>query len=133
MFTILYRGKFTRNCYPISGYLVLLLSFLWPIILSVSKRLLTLCISLDSILSLYICYTVLYRRPDLDKDDLPSLILPTTYLCRYSLSINQENENDTPKVVSPLLFCVCMYVLCIFLFYQLTNLLQYFYFPRLCI
>jgi len=42
---------------------------------------------------------VLYRRPDLDKDDLPSLILPTTYLCRYSLSINQENENDTPKVV----------------------------------
>ena len=41
----------------------------------------------------------MYRHPDLDKAELPSLILPTTYLCRYSLSINQENEYDPPKVV----------------------------------
>ena len=47
----------------------------------------------------YVYSIVLYRHPDLDKTELPSLVLPSTYLCRYSLSINQEQEDEPPTVV----------------------------------
>lgn len=40
--------------------------------------------------------TVLYRNPKLDSE-LPSLILPTTYLCRYSLRI----DDDAKVVILP--------------------------------
>lgn len=35
---------------------------------------------------------VLYRHPDADYPNLPSHILPSTYLCRYSLTIGEQDD-----------------------------------------
>jgi hypothetical protein len=40
---------------------------------------------------------VLYRHPDADYPNLPSHILPSTYLCRYSLTIG-EQDNGRPEI-----------------------------------
>jgi hypothetical protein len=41
---------------------------------------------------------VLYRNPDADRE-LPSHILPTTYICRYSLSIGDNEENPELEII----------------------------------
>mmetsp|Transcript_34089 Transcript_34089/g.81978 ORF Transcript_34089/g.81978 Transcript_34089/m.81978 type:complete len:157 (+) Transcript_34089:121-591(+) len=44
---------------------------------------------------------VLYRRPDADKDGLPSHILPSTYLCRYSITIQERDDGDIELFLVP--------------------------------